>query len=74
MTQTLTNGKSGIRWTLTSTLEDLDYADDITLLSSRQSDMQEKVDKITNTSLQNCFENQRKRKLSSRGKTTRHTH
>lgn len=52
MTQTLTNVTSGIRWTLPSSLEDLDNADDITLLSCRQSDMREQVDKLTNTSLQ----------------------
>ena len=32
--------KGNIRWTLTSTLKDLDYADDIGLLYSRHNDMQ----------------------------------
>ena len=35
MTEITKNGNRGIRWTLTSILEDLDYADDIGLLSSR---------------------------------------
>ena len=46
------NGNRGIRWTLTSILEDLDYADDIGLLSSRHKDMQEKMDKLTTTAPQ----------------------
>jgi sorting nexin-29 len=41
--ETLKEQKRGIRWTLTSTLEDLDYADDVGLLSSRHQDMQEKT-------------------------------
>ena len=39
-----TEGK-GIRWTLTSVLEDLDYADDIVLLSHLSSDMQDKIER-----------------------------
>ena len=46
------NGNRGIRWTLTSILEDLDYADDIGLLSNRHKDMQEKMDKLTRTAPQ----------------------
>ncbi|KAI0228948.1 putative uncharacterized transposon-derived protein F52C9.6 [Lamellibrachia satsuma] len=46
------NGNRGIRWTLTSILEDLDYADDIGLLSNRHKDMQEKMDKLTTTAPQ----------------------
>ena len=42
------NGKRrGIRWTLTSLLEDLDFADDIALLSHRHQDMQAKIDEMT---------------------------
>ncbi|KAI0242278.1 hypothetical protein LSAT2_014268 [Lamellibrachia satsuma] len=37
----------GIRWTLTSLLDDLDYADDIALLSHRHQDMQAKIDDMT---------------------------
>ena len=36
-------GRRGIRWTLTSILEDLDYADDIALLAHRYQDMQAKT-------------------------------
>ena len=46
------NGNRGIRWTLTSILEDLDYADDIGLVSNRHKDMQEKMDKLTTTAPQ----------------------
>ena len=42
------NGKRrGIRWTLTSLLEDMDFADDIALLSHRHQDMQAKIDDMT---------------------------
>ena len=38
--------RRGICWTLTSVLEDLDYADDIVLLSHLSSDMQDKIEKL----------------------------
>ena len=38
--------KRGIRWTLTCTLDDLDYTDDIDLLSCRHKDMQETTCKL----------------------------
>ena len=41
-----------MRWTLTSILEDLDYADDIRLFSRKHKDMQEKMDKLTKTAPQ----------------------
>ena len=42
------NGKRrGIRWTLTSLLEDLDFADDIALLSHRHQDVQTKIKYMT---------------------------
>ena len=40
----------GIQWTLTSKLEDLDFADDLALLSHRLQDMQEKVEALGETS------------------------
>ena len=52
MTEITKDGNTCIRWTLTSILEDLDYADDIGLLSSRHKDMQEKMDKLTRTAPQ----------------------
>ena len=39
-------GSHGLRWTLASTLEDLDFADDIVLLSKRQSDSQIKTSRM----------------------------
>ena len=45
--------RRGIKWTLTmtatTTLEDLDFADDIALLSHRHQDMQEKTDAMATT-------------------------
>ncbi|XP_061195334.1 uncharacterized protein LOC133203576 [Saccostrea echinata] len=40
------NRKRGIRWKFMSTLEDLDYADDIALISSKHSDIQEKIRRL----------------------------
>ena len=37
----------GIQWTLYTHLEDLDFADDIALLSSSHSQMQKKTNKMT---------------------------
>ena len=38
----MTDSKRGITWSIYTTLEDLDFADDIALLSSRHSDMKNK--------------------------------
>ena len=47
----MTSGvRRGIRWTLTSVLEDLDYADDIVLLAHRNQDMQDKTNALATTS------------------------
>ena len=43
-----TNRKCGLRWKLTSVLEDLDYAD-VALISSRFADLQEKTDRLVAT-------------------------
>jgi hypothetical protein len=42
----LQTGKRGIRWGLTGRLDDLDYADDICLLSQSFKDMAEKIDNL----------------------------
>ena len=42
--------RRGIRWTLTSVLEDLDYADDIVLLAHRHQNMQDKTNALATTS------------------------
>ena len=39
--------RKGIQWTLTQKLEDLEFADDLALLSHRLQDMQEKVDALS---------------------------
>ena len=46
MKQTTTNRKTGIQWTFTKQLEDLDFADDISLLSHRHQDAQEKLSRL----------------------------
>ena len=48
MTQ-VTSNRRGIRWTLTSILEDLDYVDDIALPSPRYQDMQAKTNTLATT-------------------------
>jgi Reverse transcriptase (RNA-dependent DNA polymerase)/Domain of unknown function (DUF6451) len=46
LSNTLDNKRRGILWKLTEVLEDLDYADDIALLSHKHSDMQSKIDDL----------------------------
>ena len=48
------NRKRGLRWKLTSVLEDLDYADDVALMSSRFADLQEKTDRLIATASHRC--------------------
>ena len=43
MRQSTAGKRTGIQWTFTKQLEDLDFADDISLLSHRQQDAQEKL-------------------------------
>ena len=42
----VSTGKTGIRWTLWSVLEDLDFADDLALVSTTKSHAQVKLDKL----------------------------
>ena len=42
--------QTGIRWKITSKLEDLDFADDVALLSSTRQHMQTKSEKLENES------------------------
>ncbi|CAH2278192.1 Hypothetical predicted protein [Pelobates cultripes] len=44
--------RNGIQWTLWSQLDDLDFADDLTLLSHSQQQMQEKISVLAATSAQ----------------------
>ena len=46
MRQTTADQPRGIRWTLFSTLEDLDFADDLALLSHTHQQMQEKTSRL----------------------------
>ena len=43
MRRAVGGGKNGIRWKFTSTLDDLDFADDIVLLSSAKQQIQDKT-------------------------------
>ena len=47
MRQTTRNNNTGIKWTLTEFLEDLDFADDLCLTSQNQQHMQNKTNKLT---------------------------
>ena len=46
MRRTVTKGKNSIRWRLTTKLDDLDFADDVALLSSSRNQMQEKTSRM----------------------------
>ena len=48
MRQATADQKTGIQWTFTKQLEDLDFADDIGSLSHRQQHAQKKMDKVAN--------------------------
>ena len=52
MRRTLSEGKSGIRWRLLDSLEDLEYADDIVLLAETWKHAQEKLNKLNMYGLQ----------------------
>ncbi|VDO58879.1 unnamed protein product [Schistosoma margrebowiei] len=43
MKTSTSEGKHGIQWTIRMQLDDLDFADDLTLLSKTQQQMQEKT-------------------------------
>lgn len=46
MRRTVGNGENGIRWRFTSKLDDLDFADDIALISSTKQQIQDKTTKL----------------------------
>ena len=48
MRQATADQGTGIQWTFTKQLEDLDFADDIGSLSQRQQHAQEKLDRVAN--------------------------
>jgi len=49
MKQVTSGGRRGIRWTLTSVLKDLDYADDIAPLTHQHQDMKAKTNALATT-------------------------
>ena len=49
MRQATINRKNGIQWTLLEQLDDLDFADDIALLSHNQQQMQDKLTQVEKT-------------------------
>ena len=49
MKQTISNKKNGIQWSLTEHLDDLDFADDIALLSHTHQQMQDKTTPLETT-------------------------
>ena len=46
MKKTAENDNDGIKWNFTTVLEDIDFADDLALLSSKKKHIQEKVDRL----------------------------
>ncbi len=52
MRRTTETGHTGIRWTIFSTLEDLDFADDLALISHTNQHMQDKMDRLNQHSSQ----------------------
>ena len=46
MRRTVGNKRKGIRWTLTSMLKDIDFVDDIGLLSSNANHLQKKINDL----------------------------
>ena len=49
MCETTKQANTGIRWRFMDQLEDLDFADDIALISTIQHQMQKKTDKLAET-------------------------
>ena len=49
MIQVTCNSRTGIQWSMTEQLEDLDFADDLALLAHTQQQMQEKSGKLEDT-------------------------
>ena len=51
MKETITEQRSGIQWNLGEQLDDLEFADDISLLSSNNQQMQDKTARLTAKSI-----------------------
>ena len=67
-----TNARRGLRWKFTTVLEDLDYADDIALLSSRHKGLQEKCNHLHQVSRYTglCFNTTKTKVLRANAKVT----
>jgi hypothetical protein len=68
-----TKQSTGICWNFTTKLNDLDFADDLALISSKQTDLQDKSSQLESTAAQvglkgNCKENK-----SNAPQHTKHT-
>jgi hypothetical protein len=50
MRKTTENNRNGIRWNFTTNLEDLDFADDVVLLSSKHAHIQDKTNRLVKSS------------------------
>ena len=51
MRETTEGGRNGIQWTMWEQLDDLDFADDIALLSHTQTQMKENTEKLSQTAI-----------------------
>lgn len=49
--KSINDRKRGIRWKFMSTLEDLDYADDLALISSKCSNIEEKTTRLRDVAI-----------------------
>ncbi|XP_073671663.1 uncharacterized protein [Paramisgurnus dabryanus] len=71
MRRSTETGHTGIRWTLFSTLEDLDFADDLALISHTHQHMQDKTNKLNQYSSQVGLKiNQKKSEVMTINTTT----
>ena len=59
--KTIGNKRRGIRWTLTSLLEDLDFADDVALVSSTRDQLQRKTSGLSLAATQLALNTSRKK-------------
>ena len=70
MRKTISDKKRGITWSMFTTLEDLDFADDIALLSTKQDHMQEKTSRLSHFASQIGLELNAKKTQEMRLNTT----
>ena len=73
MRKTTSDQRRGITWSMFSTLEDLDFADDIALLSSKQDHMQEKTNRLSHYASQTGLQINAKKTQEMRLNTTSNT-